>query len=175
MTPGQLRRKPARWQSRAMVIPMSDAAAAPPSRLPRTPLVRRTRALLIREGFRPDLLPGDPQFPVLYFRDEGARYYLQFDADDSDFVQVSMACELPKARRPDELTALRIAHSLQGSTKLVKVWLGPGASFVEFQAPLFLGGHRFGPELLRRCIGVVRHAAGDFWNRLLLVNPSARA
>jgi hypothetical protein len=122
---------------------------------------RRTFAFLKRHGFDPELQGSEKRFTQVVFRHEGDRFVVQLDEEDEDFLAVNLAYSLP-APHPGELTALRRAHAVQGSMKVVKIWLGPGQRFVEFQAPLLLGGHSLRIELLRTCMSILRRAAWEF-------------
>jgi hypothetical protein len=132
----------------------------------RKPLARRIHDLLVAEGFRPRLIRQAPPFEMFTFDHEGDRFFVQLVADDEDFLQLNLAYRLPEPR-PTELTALRAAHDLQGSSKLIKIFIGRNREFVEFQAPLLLGGHPLRRELLRRCMSMLRAVAGQFTASLL--------
>ncbi len=150
-----------------------DSAAIRSSR--RKPLARRTFELLVAEGYQPRLLPQEAPSQLLTFDHGGDRFFVQLDARDEDFFQVSLVRPLP-IPRPTELAALRAAHDLQGSVKLVKIFIGREREFVEFQAPLLLGGNRVRPEIFRRCIGMLRSIAGAWATNLLAtVTPVAHA
>ncbi len=140
----------------------------------RRSVARRTRAFLARQGYAPEIHDEDCRFPVLSIRHEGTRFLVQLDERDDDFFQLSLRYRLPEPR-PAELTVLRLVHELQHEHKVVKVWLGPERSFVEFQAPLFLGGRRLGTDLLQRCIALLRHTAGEFSDRMWAAVPHAQA
>jgi hypothetical protein len=150
-----------------------DSVAIRSSR--RKPLARRTFELLVAAGFQPRYVRQKPPFEMFVFDHEGGRFFVQLDAEDDDFLQLSLACTLPTPR-PVELAALRAAHDVQGSRKLVKVFIGRDLEFVEFQAPLLLGGYRLRPELLRECMDMLRAAADAFGASLLAATtPVAHA
>ncbi len=125
------------------------------------PMARRTFAFLKRHGFDPELQGSEKRYTQVAFRHEGDRFVVQLDEQDEDFLQVNLGYALPEPRR-GELPALRRAHAVQGRMKVVKIWLGPGQRFVEFQAPLLLGGHPLRIELLRTCMSILRRAAYEF-------------
>jgi hypothetical protein len=140
----------------------------------RRSVARRTRAFLERNGYAPEIHDEDSRFPTLSFHQEGTRFLVQLDEKDGDFLQLNLRYRLLEPR-PDELGVLRVVHDLQHEHKLVKVWLGPERSFVEFQAPLFLGGRRLGNDLLQRCIALLRHTAAEFSDRIWAAAPHAQA
>ena len=141
-----------------------------------SPLVRRAQALLARMGFKAEVrIPSNPRFPFLEFRFAAALHFLQLDEEDADFLQVSRVHDLHPDLRPDEMTALRAAHAAQAALKVVKVFIGRETSFVEFQAPVFLAGHRPNAGVLGRCLEVLGRAAVEFRNRLGYEGKEARA
>jgi hypothetical protein len=141
----------------------------------RKPFAQRTLDVLVAEGLQPTYVRQAPPFEMFVFHHKGDRFYVQLDKRDDDFLQLSLAYALP-APRPVELAALRAAHDLQGSSKLVKIFLGRDLEFVEFQAPLLLGGHRLRPKLLADCMSLLRSVAEAFRMSLLIATtPVAHA
>jgi hypothetical protein len=136
---------------------MAQFSSQPPGR---RKVARRTFEFLKRHRFDPEFQGSERRFTQVAFRHEGDRFVVQLDEDDEDFLQVNLALSIPTP--PPELSALRRAHEVQGRMKVVKIWLGPGQRYVEFQAPLLLGGHPLRIEPLRTCMSILRRAAWEF-------------
>jgi putative sensory transduction regulator len=141
---------------------------------PARTFAQQLRKLLAEEGYRPRLEQEDGEPAKLHFKVEGNGFQLRCREDDPDFVQVCTGYVLEGATK-DELSLLRAANDLQAKLKVVKVWIPASAEFVEFQVELFLGGHPLTPELLERCISMLRHSAGEFWGRVKAEAPRAMA
>lgn len=135
---------------------------------------QRLKNLLVEEGYRPRLEPGDDGPSVLEFKVEGQRFQVRAWASDEDFVQICTGVGLEEGG-PDEAALLRFGNELQAHYKGVKTYLPPSRSFVEFQIELLLGGHPLSADLLERCIGILRAAGRDFCKRLEPEVPKARA
>ena len=136
--------------------------------------VQRLKDLLAEEGYRPRLESREDGPSDLEFKVEGRRFLLRAWVSDEEFVQVCTGVLLDDGG-PDEATLLRFGNELQAHYKGVKTYLPPSRAFVEFQIELFLGGHPLSPELLERCINILKAADRDFCKRLEREMPKARA
>ena len=141
---------------------------------PARTFAQQLRKLLAEEGYRPRLEQEEGAASKLHFKVEGNGFQLRCREEDPDFVQICTGYLLDGATR-DELSLLRAANDLQAKLKVVKVWIPASTEFVEFQVELFLGGHPLTPELLERCISMLRHSAGEFWGRVKAEAPLAMA
>ena len=142
---------------------------------PARTFAQQLRKLLAEEGYRPRLEQEEEDAASkLHFKVEGHGFQLRCREEDPDFVQICTGYVLEGATR-DELTLLRAANDLQARLKVVKVWIPASTELAEFQMELFLGGHPLTPELLERCIAMLRHSAGEFWGRVKAEAPLARA
>lgn len=141
---------------------------------PARTFAQQLRKLLAEEGYRPRLEQEEDGSSRLYFKVEGHGFQLRCREDDHDFVQICTGYLLDGATR-DELSLLRAANDLQAKLKVVKVWIPANTEFAEFQVEQFLGGHPLTPELLERCISMLRHSAGEFWGRVKAEAPRAMA
>jgi hypothetical protein len=144
------------------------------TRRPR-PFAQELRALLAEEGYRPRLEPSDGPVCALRFKVEGVEHRVACADDDRDFVQLTVGFRLGERATHDELALLRAANELQASTKVVKVWIPPDCSFVEFGIELFLGGRDYTPALLERSLLTLRGSAEEYFKRVTAEQPAARA
>ena len=135
---------------------------------------QRLHKVLSEEGYRPRLEQVEGGPAKLHFKVEGNGFQLRCKEEDPDFVQICSGYRLEGATT-DELSLLRAANDVQARLKVVKVWIPTSLEFAEFQVELFLGGHPLSPELLERCISMVRHSAGEFWGLVKAEAPLAMA
>lgn len=141
---------------------------------PARTFAQQLRKLLSEEGYRPRLEQQEGGPSKLHFKVEGKGFQLRCSEEDPDFVQICTGYLLEGATQ-DEPSLLRAANDLQAELKVVKVWVPAKPEFVEFQVELFLGGHPLTPELLERCISMLRHSAQKFWGRVTAEAPRAMA
>lgn len=134
---------------------------------------QQLRRLLSTEGYRPRLDSGDGRPSTLHFKVEGDEYELRCE-DDADFVQLCTGYLLESVSQ-DELTLLRTANDVQNQVKVAKVYIPGSRKYVEFQVELFLGGQPLKPDLLQRCISILRYSYREFYRRITPELPRARA
>lgn len=134
----------------------------PRKRPPAPSVARRHLDLLAQEGYRPTFEPdGDGRHAVLSFKAEGRQFVLLVDEEDEAFFHLGLGFSLDEAH--DLPATLAVANELNERWKGVKVTVVPEERALRFQVESFLPGGACPPELLGRCLDLLRGAAAEFF------------
>jgi hypothetical protein len=156
-----------------MVTPMDITTQRPSAA---KPALRHLYDLVAAEGFQPKVVDGGGDQPRVWFtgKAETECYSANLDLRDADYFELEVTARIRPF--PDAGAMFWLANTFQKDSKGIRILVHADANLIQFQSTMFLGGHRLGTRLLRRCMAELRKVADEF--RLLstgMLKPTARA
>jgi hypothetical protein len=152
-----------------------DMAPACSIGVPSDPVVRRAALFLSRQGFIPEIRDVGERYQLVMFRVPGWTFFVEIDPEDEGFWQLGAGFRINRSPKPTEIDLLRVALGTQGATRIAKVAIVEQGRYVEFRVPFVEQGRRPTRDRFDRCVELLRAAAKDFHDRLLLERPVAVA